>query len=173
VAGRVRATAGLTETTVTPLTQVNYLIQFHDRDRDVPNTPLNGLTMRKHIVYQMGCGVEDLGEQGKAGGAANREDVALSRDRQKSCHKPGASYRLIRPAAPQSAAALLGACASRSSLGFGVHTMPIDLPPVRKPAQAVAALPPSLMGRSLNWLAFVVAIGLCAWSVSNGMPLLR
>jgi hypothetical protein len=51
--------------------------------------------------------------------------------------------------------------------------MPIDLPPVRKPAHAVAGLPASLMGRSLNWLAFVVAIGLCAWTVSNGIFLLR
>ena len=51
--------------------------------------------------------------------------------------------------------------------------MPIDLPPPQKHAQGVAVLPTSLMGRSLNWLAFVVAIGLCAWAVSNGMPLLR
>ncbi len=50
--------------------------------------------------------------------------------------------------------------------------MPVDLPPLKKHAKAVAALPTSFMERSLNWLAFVVGVGLCAWTVSNGMPLL-
>jgi len=51
-----------------------------------------------------------------------------------------------RSAVPQSVAALLGACVSGSSSGFGVQTMPVDLPPGRKPAHAVAAPPTSLMG---------------------------
>jgi hypothetical protein len=50
--------------------------------------------------------------------------------------------------------------------------MPVDLPPGRKSAHAIAALPTSLVGRSLNWLAFVVGIGLCAWIVSYGTTLL-
>jgi hypothetical protein len=50
--------------------------------------------------------------------------------------------------------------------------MPVDLPPGRKPAHSIAALPTSLVGRSLNWLAFVVGIGLCAWIVSYGTTLL-
>ncbi len=50
--------------------------------------------------------------------------------------------------------------------------MPVDLPPPKKLSQAVAALPASFMERSLNWLAFVVGVGLCAWTVSYGTTLL-
>jgi hypothetical protein len=51
--------------------------------------------------------------------------------------------------------------------------MPVDLPPLKKHAKAVAALPTSFMGRSLNWLAFVVGVALCAWAVSYGTTLLN
>ena len=50
--------------------------------------------------------------------------------------------------------------------------MPIDLPPRKKPTRPIQAQPTSLAGRFLNWLAFVVGIGLCAWAVSYGMTLL-
>jgi hypothetical protein len=41
--------------------------------------------------------------------------------------------------------------------------MPVDLPPSKKPLQAVAALPNSLLEQSLNWLAVAVGFGLCFW----------
>jgi hypothetical protein len=50
--------------------------------------------------------------------------------------------------------------------------MPVDLPPPKKHAQAVAALPTTFMDHSLNWLAFAIGIGLCAWAVSYGTALL-
>ena len=51
--------------------------------------------------------------------------------------------------------------------------MPVDLPPIKKHAKAVAALPTSFMERSLNWLAFVVGVGLCAWAVRFGTTLVN
>ncbi len=58
------------------------------------------------------------------------------------------------------------------AIRFGTSSYASDLPQRKKPARAVAALPTSLMGRSLNGLASVVAIGLCAWAVSYGTALL-
>jgi hypothetical protein len=41
-------------------------------------------------------------------------------------------------------------CACQSSWGLRVQAMPVDLPQRKKPARAVATLPTSLVGRSLN-----------------------
>ena len=54
---------------------------------------------------------------------------------------------------------------------FGVHLMPVDLPPTKKPQQVVAVLPNSLFDRSLNWLAVVVGVGLCFWVTKMGFPI--
>lgn len=43
--------------------------------------------------------------------------------------------------------------------------MPIDLPPVRPSPHQTAPREPLWLGRTLNWAAFVVGIGLCFWAV--------
>jgi hypothetical protein len=50
--------------------------------------------------------------------------------------------------------------------------MPVDLPPVKKSAQTIAVMPSSLLDRSLNWLAFAVGVGLCAWALKHGTHLI-
>ena len=50
--------------------------------------------------------------------------------------------------------------------------MPVDLQPPKKPVQTATTLPDSLLGRSLNWLAFVVGIVLCVWAINYGSSLL-
>jgi hypothetical protein len=50
--------------------------------------------------------------------------------------------------------------------------MPVDLQPPKKPVQPAATLPETFLGRSLNWLAFVVGIGLCVWAINYGSGLL-
>jgi hypothetical protein len=50
--------------------------------------------------------------------------------------------------------------------------MPVNLQPPKKPDQSAATLPETFLGRSLNWLAFVVGIGLCVWVVNVGSSLL-
>jgi hypothetical protein len=50
--------------------------------------------------------------------------------------------------------------------------MPVDLPPVKKPAQTIAVVSNPLLDRSLNWLAFAVGVGLCAWVLKYGTAML-
>lgn len=54
-------------------------------------------------------------------------------------------------------------------MGFGVHRMPVDLPPVKKPSPSVAASPNPVLERSLNWLALLIGIGLCLWALKYGL----
>ncbi|WP_166802339.1 hypothetical protein [Microvirga pakistanensis] len=51
--------------------------------------------------------------------------------------------------------------------------MPVDLQPPKKPTEAAALQQLSLLERSLNWLALIVGIGLCAWVVNYGSSLLN
>ena len=46
--------------------------------------------------------------------------------------------------------------------------MPVDLPPQKKLTQTVPASRNLMFDRSLNWLAFVVGLGLCLWIVNLG-----
>jgi hypothetical protein len=46
--------------------------------------------------------------------------------------------------------------------------MPVDLPPQKKPTQAVPASWNLVFDRSLNWLAVVVGLGLRLWIVTLG-----
>ncbi len=62
VAGPKGRTAGLTRGTVTALTKENYRLRSDERDRDAPDGPLSGPTTGTHIIYQMGSGVEEVGE---------------------------------------------------------------------------------------------------------------
>jgi len=50
--------------------------------------------------------------------------------------------------------------------------MPVDLQPPGKPPETAPIQRLSVLERSLNWLALVVTIGLCAWAVNYGSSLL-
>jgi len=47
--------------------------------------------------------------------------------------------------------------------------MPVDLPPPKKPVDALPASWHLFFDRSLNWLAVLVGIALCLWVVHLGM----
>ncbi len=51
--------------------------------------------------------------------------------------------------------------------------MPVDLQPPKKSSETIAMQPVPLLDRSLNWLAFIVGIGLCVWMINYGSSLLN
>jgi hypothetical protein len=53
-------------------------------------------------------------------------------------------------------------------LGFGEPAMPVDMPPHKKPVLSTEASFNLLLGRSLNWLAVAVAVGLLLWTYKLG-----
>lgn len=50
--------------------------------------------------------------------------------------------------------------------------MPVDLQPPGKPTPHTTLQHASFLDRSLNWLALIVGIGLCVWSINYGSSLL-
>jgi hypothetical protein len=62
VAGPTRGTAGVTRGTVTNAMKENCLELSLSRDRKHPLEPISGPTTGTHIIYQVGCGVEDVRE---------------------------------------------------------------------------------------------------------------
>jgi hypothetical protein len=63
VAGPMGGTAGPTSGTVPALAKENYRLRSDEKDRDTSIEPSSGPTTGTHIIYQMGSGVEEVGEQ--------------------------------------------------------------------------------------------------------------
>jgi hypothetical protein len=63
VAGPMGGTAGPIKVTVQAPTKENYRLRSDLRDRQASSEPSSGPTTGTHIIYQMGTGVEETGEQ--------------------------------------------------------------------------------------------------------------